>query len=400
MTTRFQPIRSLASKARDAWAIIGISLALLVLCEGTCRMLFWARGRPEDKRAGADAYRDAPWAGDYYRELAGIEMRWHAYVYWRYQPHQGRWIHVDERGIRRTWKAPRKTSSRPPRVFTFGGSTMWGSGARDDHTIASCLARRLDQRGLDVEVTNFGQGGYVSKQGLLALMHELENGNVPNLVVFYDGVNDTLAAHHGQVAGVSQNAFHRRQDFNSRNSITPGKVVGSLFPGILRVGDGLVRRVAGPREVNRMYDEQGQPVDESLLADDVVRNYRSVMETVELLGRAHGFQTLFYWQPNAARKNPKTPFELTCTHGVDAFARIVYQRVAADPVLQKHPNFHNLADVFADEPEPLFVDCCHLGERGNDLIAQRMLGDVVTRLRNIQRPYALGAGLPTPPTTP
>src|SRR6185369_4951231 len=99
--------------------------------------------------------------------------------YWRRQPFAGRFINIDERGVRRTWKSANATAAAR-RVFLFGGSTMWGTGARDDHTIASELARDLEERGFgDVEVTNFGEGGYVSMQDLVLLEDEIRHGSRP-----------------------------------------------------------------------------------------------------------------------------------------------------------------------------------------------------------------------------
>ena len=39
-------------------------------------------------------------------------------------------------------------------------------------------------------------------------------GSGPDLVVFYDGVNDTFSGYQSQVAGHTQNEFNRRREFN------------------------------------------------------------------------------------------------------------------------------------------------------------------------------------------
>jgi hypothetical protein len=39
---------------------------------------------------------------------------------------------------------------------------------------------------------NFGESGFVSTQSVIQLMQELQSGNIPHLVIYYDGVNDTM----------------------------------------------------------------------------------------------------------------------------------------------------------------------------------------------------------------
>ncbi|MER3445854.1 MAG: hypothetical protein C4291_03015 [Candidatus Dadabacteria bacterium] len=77
----------------------------------------------------------------------------------------------------------------------FGGSTMWGTEARDDFTIPSILSKKLWRRGIRCDIVNFSGSGYVSTQEVIALLIELQRGNIPNLVIFYDGINDTYSAY-------------------------------------------------------------------------------------------------------------------------------------------------------------------------------------------------------------
>src|SRR5208337_749990 len=101
----------------------------------------------------------------------------------------GKYINVDSNGFRNTThgQGDRSDCQYPARVFTFGGSTMWGVGARDDETIASWIQKLLDLRHACVEVTNMGQDGYVSTQEVLLLAEQIRRGNIPNLVIFFDG---------------------------------------------------------------------------------------------------------------------------------------------------------------------------------------------------------------------
>ena len=94
---------------------------------------------------------------------------------------------MNQNGLRATWNPPpRDGADAPPpvRVFTFGGSTMWGWGARDDYTIASYLSKLLYEKGYRAEVTNYGQIAYVSTQETIALLRCVQRGDVPDIVLF------------------------------------------------------------------------------------------------------------------------------------------------------------------------------------------------------------------------
>ena len=242
------------------WTMIGVILLLLVMLELGLGLGFLAndlfsgaettsdnvRSDGVDARSRADAYAEAAWVQDYFREFkTSYVTDWHSYVYWRRRPFASEFINVNEQGIRRTWQSPAVAGSvtsgeptmvaRPAaadgaaapatritldaeaalRIFVFGGSTVWGTGARDDYTIPSCLARDLHARGIETAVFNFGESGYVNTQSLLALICELRDGNIPDVAIFYDGINDIFAAYQDGRAGLPQNEGNRRREFQS-----------------------------------------------------------------------------------------------------------------------------------------------------------------------------------------
>jgi lysophospholipase L1-like esterase len=105
-------------------------------------------------------------------------------------------------------------SRTPLKIFMFGGSALWGTGARDAFTIPSIFATQLQNKGLATEVTNFGESGYVSTQEVSAMLLQLQKGQIPDLVIFYDGVKDMYSAYQQHVAGLPENEFNRVKEFN------------------------------------------------------------------------------------------------------------------------------------------------------------------------------------------
>jgi hypothetical protein len=68
-------------------------------------------------------------------------------------------------------------------------------GAPDWGTIPAYLQEELEERfNGAVCVVNYGEDGFASTQEVILLLIELQRGNVPDAVIFYDGVNDVTAA--------------------------------------------------------------------------------------------------------------------------------------------------------------------------------------------------------------
>lgn len=362
---------------QTGWTLVGLTLLLALLLEGGARIVSgvraWRIG--VDYRLGLDALRGTPWIEEYFDELfRSTDLEWRSYVYWRRRPFRGRYVNVDENGFRRTWQDPRTPSTKPIRIFAFGGSTMWGMGARDEFTIASYLAKGLSEATSDarIEVTNFGELGYVSTQGLLSLEVALQRGNVPDVVVFYDGVNDAFSSFQNAVAGSPQNELRRRLSFeNLRLAALMELADGSaaLAPLLRKVQDGVWLQAY----------ERRTPEQRHALARDTLELYRSNLEIAGALGRRYGFRSLFYWQPNVFSKRRPTDDERGIMEGLDLwreFFQATYEVVRSDGELARDPGFHDLQDVFGDSAQPYYFDCCHTNERANEIVAERMLPDV------------------------
>src|SRR5262249_20654275 len=88
----------------------------------------------------------------------------------------------------------------------LGESSMWGTGSPDWATIPANLQRLLEKkiRG-PVCVINFAESAYVLTQNVITLLMELQSGNVPDLVLFYNMEGDAYAGYQAGKAGMIQN---------------------------------------------------------------------------------------------------------------------------------------------------------------------------------------------------
>ena len=168
MTSNKPQRTRLLAAVRDGWCIVGLTLLIFLGLETGIRLY---RRLPSFKSPSPVA--SVPSVIDENRAVG--TSQWQPYVYWRIKPFKGFYFNIDEEGIRRTENSS-MGFSKPTRIFVFGGSTVWGSEVADRDTIPSLLAKELETKGIkNIELTNFGQPGYVSTQELLTLWLETIN---------------------------------------------------------------------------------------------------------------------------------------------------------------------------------------------------------------------------------
>ncbi|MCZ6672981.1 MAG: hypothetical protein O7C75_08580, partial [Verrucomicrobia bacterium] len=154
----------MAQKLKTGLAVIGLSILAIVAVELLARGVFVVRDAlsEPDQRAEAPAFSGADYdVREWFEEDGRISSAYQPYVVWRPQPLQGRLINIDQEGNRFT--AYNSASEDRLKIWMLGGSTTWGFGVPDDQTVPSQLSRLINQTwGLDAQVRNLGQRGYVS----------------------------------------------------------------------------------------------------------------------------------------------------------------------------------------------------------------------------------------------
>lgn len=310
------------------------------------------------------------------------KAHWTSYVYYRRNPFTGKLITIDTNGIRYTprW-SPHPNSSDPSlRIFLFGGSTMWGTGVRDSGTIPSALSRLIasDSGEAPAQVVNMGESGYVSMQEIIALEVELRKGNIPDVVITYDGVNDVFSTYQNARAGLPENEMNRVTEFNLLKDGGRMRALG--------LNDFLKRTVTAS-VVNsiRAAFSPAQPSAPSHveLAENVERLYRGNLKILESLARQFGFRYEAYWQPVVFAKKGLSPYQQKQSDQFQYLRSLfleVYRRVEQDSVLLADPQFHNISSIFDSIAVPVYLDFCHITETGNAIIARRMYADIRSSL--------------------
>lgn len=328
-------------------------------------------------------YRDQEWAEEYWREAGRTDAyRYEPFVVWRHRPFEGVHINISQQGIRQTPGADCRSDAF--KVYTFGGSSMWGWGSPDWGTIASYLQedlRRLVDR--PVCVVNHGQDAYVSTQNLVALMLQLQAGNLPDAVVFYDGVNDVHAAFESGQAGKHYmlNEFAKRVEARE-NGLFRWMRESRLY----WMAEHLVRMSAfGDSLIDRKkLSVSGNGGDSEQLARSTTKLYLGNYEAVKSLAGAYGFQHFFFWQPHlAAGRKVLTEEERTIKSEMDAglanFAKKAYAQMKV--TAPAYESLWYIADVFSDVQEQVWIDASgHITPDGNRIVSRAMLDLIEDRL--------------------
>jgi hypothetical protein len=370
----------------------------------------WLAGHRESPFSDpALLYPSASWAPQLLDETARLDVEWRPYCYWRVTPFAGRYVNVDANGLRQTWNhgTPRVTGAnlRVHRVFMFGGSTMFGIDARDDYTIPSLFAKALQRAEIEnVEVVNYGQLGYVSTQEVIDFLLARREDERPDLVIFYDGFNDSNVAFREQQAGVTEGERHRALEFNLLNHTMPARrhalYRAALETVVTESSLGIAARTLLRRYASSFYHRMGNSFQianlpptsaNPRLAGAVVDVYLKNMQMVAGTAAALGIPTLFYWQPALAVKNPRSAFETRLAAesegelpGRDRFVRQVYDRLHAAVTTPGYrgPRITDLSTLLNVQPSCL-ADGAHIVEGCNAVIASRMAADAIPILREL-----------------
>jgi len=234
---------------------------------------------------------------------------------------------------------------------------MWGWGVDDSGTIPSQFAK---QTGLRTE--NFAQSAYTAHQNLVWLIQILQDGHRPDVVVFYDGVNEIAAKCLRQ-----HNAHSHVWESKFSNAVYDERPTSFsyYFRGLTQMA-AQARRKFFPEPASTNYDCSSNPQKAEEVAENLVKDWQFARRLVEPYG------TKF-----VAILQPVSYFSRTNLSGIAIDPLLgkeyeaVYPRIRAK--MSEDADFHDLTAAL-DVDERLYFDFCHLNGEGNRLIARKIAG--------------------------
>ncbi len=294
------------------------------------------------------------WANTYQTELRALTTRYVAYLGWRRGEFTGKEINIvgpyDQR------KTVNDGTKGDKKVYFFGGSTMWGEGSNDPGTIPSQYAAATGVRS-----ENFGETAYTAHQSLVLLIQLLQDGHRPDLVVFYDGVNDVTfkcEANNNIHSTAYERLFRKQLDTRSNSFAYYWAPVDRMIQKVNRSISRLMKRPRHRHNCDK-NPEKAEAVAESLIKD---------WEFARMLVEAHGGKFVAVLQPvvytnSSDRVRKRGPRSLG--NQFDTVYPLIRKNMAGKSYLA------DVSDALNAEPR-VYIDFCHVTPPGNRAIAQRI----------------------------
>jgi lysophospholipase L1-like esterase len=339
-----------------------------------------ALGNPEenvDPRAASSYYASQDWAPLYWREFrASRRQKYRPYVLWRRAAFSGATINIDENGVRSTPGA--NCGPNAFKVFVFGSSTVWGTGSPDWGTLPAHLQTELQRVSAGpVCVVNFGESAYVSTQSVLQLLVLVQSGNVPNLVISYEGLNDVFSAYQSGKSGVHENLDQLAATFEQRESIG-GSAIGRFMrnTNLFSVTVELLQRMTHSAEDKpKLLTYETMGIDQNELAASVAQKYLRNYDVVDALARKYGFEFRFFWPPYVSiGRKPLTAEEQAIARRVDPALDMLYHSVyrMIEAEAGRHPKSSDISGVFDNYSGLVWLDELHVTPPGNRVLAKKL----------------------------
>lgn len=339
---------------------LAVFAILLVLLNWACSTYLKKESRPH--RADLPNYSsDYEHAKAVFADYHRIQHRYEPFVGWRTLPFNGTTTHISKEGLR-THDGGREPKDGETIVRFFGGSTMWGEGSDDQHTIPA-LFNALNA---NVKVYNHGQLAYNTRQELDALISIYEKGGKTDVVIFYDGVNDAAFL---CPKVISDLPAHRlvpmyREKLYAGNSAILKDLLAKVF--IDDTWNVIQKITYRPAPGNSPYDCISNPAKAESIADMMIKNWEMAHELV--INRGGRFIAVL--QPAAFVSHPRTD-HLELDEDLGENFKEIYRLLKAKIAEKKYPWIIDLSDKF-DTNEYIFIDFCHVSPNGNEIMAKEI----------------------------
>lgn len=311
------------------------------------------------------AYKDYKWAKTHFKEFSELKAEYRSYVGWRRLPYKGETININNSGIRLTVCNKTELGAKKTIGF-FGGSTMWGTGVNDSLTVPSIIS----QFDSDYNCINYGESGYRAFQSVQMLLLELAHGNVPDIVVFYDGANNPIIS--------GQRFLSHDREFQINKRLLGTDPYGEQIPSFTSHYLSPTKYLFG-KIIKKIHPSRLEYESDSIAAVELLESWLLAKNISE----SYSITFLCVLQPVAFFGNPKINYlnEHLKNSPYNEEAFNYYNKVKE---LLEEEKYQPLKESFVDmsmifnDLDNIYFDWCHVGPQGNRIIAHKLY-DVLKR---------------------
>ena len=311
-------------------------------------------------------FEDSPWYQDYEQDI-----NWYMTIGFdptrnpRLRDAHSRYVNVVD-GARTSW-TPAACDCRRLVVWVYGGSTTFGIGQRDEHTIPSELARLASEDGIAIDVVNRGVPGDLHWMEANRFAWDIAVNDPPDLVVFYDGINEMMAAFQAQDTGRSTS------------------MTAPIDPTMEKLGDRDLAQFGyqGSNPADGPADAAVDPpkalptVEAEEFGAMAAKRYEASRTASRALAEAEGVPVAWFWQPSLYTRTHKVEGEPDDDPAGDEFNEAIWASARdhlADDVV-------DLTPTLEDRDVGVFFDGMHTNELGSRLVAEGMYRSLRDQLR-------------------
>ncbi|MFP4117932.1 MAG: hypothetical protein ACLFTR_03330, partial [Candidatus Woesearchaeota archaeon] len=197
-------------------------------------------------------------------------------------------------------------------IHVYGGSTTWGLYVEPNETFPSRLSEFLCDEGINVNVTNYGQVAFMNSQEMISFIFELKRGNVPDIVIFYDGVNEFFSDNPEAPTGYNPCFAKPKKtyiievlNYHMRDMMTFSKTMKQVenMLRLLGLQNWMIKNDIADIDYFRLHSRHTQNLTcNPRLYATIANNYLSNVRLIKSLEDDYGFRAFFYWQPHLATK--------------------------------------------------------------------------------------------------
>ena len=313
-------------------------------------------------------------------------FRYRQYTDFVEAPIAGKYVNVDENGIRRS----RNQGSWPPlendySIFVFGGSTTFGYGVADDQTLPSRIqehfSKRLQRK--NIRVYNLGCGSYHSSRERILFFELLQKNIIPDVAIFIDGLNDFCHDTDGleEMETRINNAFHNRINFPFSDFIKtlPAHKLTRSVEYFVKSFRAQKHKVTPLDQIEQ--DLNSDRFNDPTFFDFVTMRYLNNMKFIREFAAEYDIEPIFIWQPHPTYKfDLKNHYFLRRNFNSHGYARQGYAYFAR--WLQHHPlgdHFVWCADIQLKNPGPHYIDKVHYSPDFSDYFAKTIVQLILER---------------------
>ncbi len=353
-------------KALRIIKIVAVNLAvftvLLIVVNWACG-IYLERASRSNRSELPNYNNDPEYARAVFADYHRIKHRYEPFVGWRALPYAGKTTHISDHGLRTHNISPSRDSSRQVVRF-FGGSTMWGEGSDDEHTIPAIFNSLNPQ----YQVFNHGQLAYNTRQELDELISVYARDERVDITIFYDGVNDAAFLCPREIDELPAHRLvpmYRQQLYRGRKAIVR-EFLSKLFVEDIVAAAQHLSQDKNPPPEDSPYDCVLNPEKAEAIAEMMIKNWELAHEIVTRRGG------VFYafLQPAAYVSRPRVE-HLDLDNELGNNFRKVYWLLQEKIKLRAHPWIIDLSQAF-DNSEYIFIDFCHVSPNGNEIIARKV----------------------------